>query len=675
MPRDIPIGNGRLLINFDDRYQLRDFYYPHVGSENHSAGYPFRFGVWCEGQFSWTSSDDWTRRLDYQEETLVTNVRLDCPRLGLSLHCEDAVDFHETIYIRRVGITNHAEQAREVRLFFHQDFRIKEYEARDTAFYHPDLNVILHYKENRNFLINGLCPDGSGIREYATGIKGIYGKEGTWRDAEDGVLERNPIAQGSVDSAISLHLRVEPGETAECYYWICVDDTYEGVKALNNVVQDKHPATLLHRTAAYWNLWVNKDKYDFSTLTEEMVRLYKHSLLILRTQIDANGAIIAASDSDIMQFARDTYCYVWPRDGALVAEALDRAGYPDLTARFFNWCRTALTRYGFFLHKYNPDGSAGSSWHPWIVGEETQLPVQEDETALVVWAIWKHFERHHDVEAIKPFYRELVIGAGEWMLEYRDPDTGLPLPSYDLWEERRGVPAWTVGAVYGALTAIVQFARLLGEENAAQRFETAAQQMKEGVERHFWQPQWNRFARMIHFGQNGEVSADATIDASMVGLFLFGMFEADDPKMVATMEAIREQLWVHTDTGGLARYTNDTYHQVSHDIERVPGNTWFIGTLWLADYLIARAGSRQELEEALPYLEWCVRHAMPSGVLAEQLDPYTGNPLSVSPLTWSHAAFVTTVQNYLHRSGALSDGEQPGERQPVRMDIVAPFKL
>ena len=36
-----------------------------------------------------------------------------------------------------------------------------------------------------------------------------------------------------------------------------------------------------------------------------------------------------------------------------------------------------------------------------------------------------------------------------------------------------------------------------------------------------------------------------------------------------------------------------------------------------------------------------------SGVIPEQLHPHTGEPLSVSPLTWSHAAFVASVERYL----------------------------
>ena len=78
----------------------------------------------------------------------------------------------------------------------------------------------------------------------------------------------------------------------------------------------------------------------------------------------------------------------------------------------------------------------------------------------------------------------------------------------------------------------------------------------------------------------------------------------------------------------------------------IPGNPWFISTLWLAEYYIARAESLHELREAIPYLEWCTKNALPSGVLAEQVHPVNGSPLSVSPLTWSHSSFVWTVQLY-----------------------------
>ena len=85
----------------------------------------------------------------------------------------------------------------------------------------------------------------------------------------------------------------------------------------------------------------------------------------------------------------------------------------------------------------------------------------------------------------------------------------------------------------------------------------------------------------------------------------------------------------------------------------MPGNPWFICTLWLADYRIAAARSLEELESAVELLEWTVGRALPSGVLAEQVDPLTGAPVSVSPLTWSHSTVVATVIAYLRKLEAL----------------------
>ena len=59
-------------------------------------------------------------------------------------------------------------------------------------------------------------------------------------------------------------------------------------------------------------------------------------------------------------------------------------------------------------------------------------------------------------------------------------------------------------------------------------------------------------------------------------------------------------------------------------------------------------------------LRWTVSHALPSGVLAEQINPFTGEPVSVSPLTWSHAAVVQTVMDYLEKLQELHTCGQCG---------------
>jgi len=354
MPRDLPIGNGSLLISFDSSYTLRDLYWPHVGKENHANGHAFRFGVWADGDFRWISDPGWQRDLRYRRDTLVTHVQLTHPALQLHLTCEDAVDFHENLYI-------------------------------------------------------------------------------------------------------------------------------------------------------------------------------------------------------------------------------------------------------------------------------------------------------------KPLYRGLIVRASEWLASYRDAATGLPLPSYDLWEERRGVLTFTVAATCAGLQAGANFAQAFGETALADKYRQVVAQMRVAAEAHLWRPEVNRFARMIVPLAEGGYRVDTTIDSSLCALFRFGLYPADHPKVVATMRAVRDRLWVKTPVGGVARYDNDPYYRVSPDGVNVPGNPWFVSTLWLAEWVIARAQTLADLQPAMDILGWVADHALPSGVLAEQIHPYSGAPLSVSPLTWSHATLVMAVQAYLTRRAQLTE--------------------
>ncbi|MEA3546379.1 MAG: glycoside hydrolase family 15 protein [Thermodesulfobacteriota bacterium] len=658
MPRDIPVGNGSLLINFDANYQLRDIYYPYVGQENHTTGQPCRFGVWVDQKFRWLDDPGWQRSLKYLDDSLITEVELFHPDLKLKLICHDAVDFHVNLYLKKIIVHNLAARKRQIRLFFGQDLRIAGHAVGDSVFYEPENRVIFHYKGKRWFLINtaqgitGQCQ--MGLDQWAVGVKEVGDKIGTWFDAEDGELSGNPVAQGSVDSVVALHLEVPAGSNREGWYWICVGEDYEQVTRIQKSICEKGGAEpFLVRTRDYWRLWANKEKDDLSGLPENIAALYRRSLLVIRTQIDNHGAILAANDYDIADFNHDTYSYMWPRDGALVASALIDAGYSEISRRFFRFCHQAITREGYLLHKYNPDGSLASSWHGWYQNGEKQLPIQEDETALVLWALWRHFDRSRDIEFIKPHYRGLVIRAANWMLDYRDPESGLPLPSWDLWEERRGVHAWTVGAVWGGLDAAARFAEAFGQLNQAEKYRQAAQQIKEAAEEIFWRQDLGRFVRTVNRNGSGDWEQDLTLDASLMGLWYFGMFPADHEKIRATMEAVKERLWVKTKVGGLARYEDDYYHQVSDDVANVPGNPWFVSTLWLAQWLIAIAESRKDLNQSLEILNWATAGTLSSGIMAEQIHPYTNAPLSVSPLTWSHATFVKTVGEYLQRYGEL----------------------
>ena len=73
----------------------------------------------------------------------------------------------------------------------------------------------------------------------------------------------------------------------------------------------------------------------------------------------------------------------------------------------------------------------------------------------------------------------------------------------------------------------------------------------------------------------------------------------------------------------------------------------------MAQYRIARARRLEDLKLVIPWIKWVCSRALPSGVLAEQLNPLTGKPVGVSPLTWSHATLIATVQEYIDKYESL----------------------
>jgi GH15 family glucan-1,4-alpha-glucosidase len=632
---------------------IRDMHFPLVGLENHVDGHFCRLGVWVDGDFSWTGAS-WNRRIDYKEDSLVTDVVLERPELALEIRIEDGVNHFHDILVRRLTVKNLAEKQREVRLFFSHDLHLYGSDKGITAYYDPAIDAVIHFKQCRYFLIGGLSGK-QGLFQFAVGMTEFDGLRGTWKDAEDGELSNNPVAHGSVDSTVSLRTKVPGKGEKTLYLWIAASTSLEDLKELHGIAKERSPEALIRRTEEYTRAWVNKGEINFGDLPTDIVRMFKRSLLLIRTQIDNRGAIIASSDSDILRFNKDTYSYVWPRDGAFVAMGLDAAGYHHITRRFFEFCQRTISDAGFLYQKYHPDGSWGSTWHPWIgANHELQLPIQEDETGLVILSLWNHYDQVRDLEFVGPLYKSLICKAADFMVDYRDDDSKLPLSSYDLWEENRGVSTFTASAVYGGLRAAAMFARVFGDLERGEKYQTAAKEVKDAILRELYDEETGRFLKMLKPDGKGGFWKDRTVDSSVYGIFEFGVLPADDSKVVSTMETVESILWVKTPVGGVARYENDYYHRISQDVEKVPGNPWPICTLWLAEWYLARSKTTEDIKRAEELLLWVVGHAQESGVLPEQINPYNNEPLSVSPLTWSHSTFVLTVVEYLHKMNEIN---------------------
>jgi GH15 family glucan-1,4-alpha-glucosidase len=635
-------------------------------------GRPSRLGVRADGRTQWVGDPGFSAAIGYEEDAPVGAVVAKAEGLGIELETADAVDYLRPVLLRRIKVRNLRDESRRVRILFHHDFDLLESDAAITAYLDAKARAVIHYKRRRYVLAGVQVRGRAGVEEWSVGARKYFDGRGTAGQAEErDELDRHPIAQGAVDSTIAVTLDLPPRGEDSFHAWLVLGERYQDVVGLQEEIVRDGPAAWIDRTRTHGRAWVRStsEAPPPAPLTEEHRRLYRRSLHVVKTQLDRGGAILAANDTDVLAYARDSYSYCWPRDGALVAAALGDAGYPELVERFLAFCAQHVAAGGYFLHKYNPDGSLASSWHPWIKDGVEQLPIQEDETALVLWALARHHARYRDFEFLTPIYHRLVRKAADFLANYRDPTTRLPLPSWDLWEERHGVHAFTVAATYGGLVGASRLAEAFGEHDAALRWSGAAAEIKDAFERLLFHRDLGRFVRMGLPDGRGGYWQDLKTDSSLAGIFLFDLLPADDPRVVATMKAVEEKLTVAGEIGGVCRYEDDWFHQVVKGDPQIQGNPWFVCTLWTAEWEAAAARTPEDLARAVKRLDWAVARALPSGVMAEQLDPTTGAPLSVSPLTWSHAGYVSAYRRIADRAAqfaALQDRPAEAPRDIAR---------
>ena len=352
LPRALCVGNGNLQVNIDNDMNIRDMFFPFVGLENHVSGHFCRFGVWVDGKFSWINTY-WNKKFSYKKDSLVTDVSLKRADLQLELQVEDAIHHFHDVFIRKITVKNRADKDREVRLFFSHDLHLSDTDKGITAYYDPKTDAVVHFKKDRYFSISGLSGK-ERLFQFAVGIAEFSDLKGTWKDAEDGNLGKNPVAHGLVDSTVSIKTHVPSHDERMVYYWIVAGRSVVEISKLQRIVVEKGPEKLIRGNDKYHMAWVNKGEINFGDLPPKIVGMFKRSLLILRTQIDNRGGIVASSDSEILRFNKDTYSYVWPRDGAFVALGLDAAGYYDITQRFFRFCEKTISNEGFLYQKYHP---------------------------------------------------------------------------------------------------------------------------------------------------------------------------------------------------------------------------------------------------------------------------------------------------------------------------------
>ena len=643
MARPIVLSNGELHVGINKYGLVHDFYFPYVGLENHAAGKSLRHhvGIWIDGEISWLDGPGWEFTFKYPNQALIGHTIAKNDAMGILLEFDDVVDSHLSAFMRNIHVVNLRDQAREVRLFMHQAFVIGDARSNtDTAQYLPDSDAILHYRGRRAFIVSGQVDDRP-FDQYTVGLFGIEGREGTYRDADDGELSFCNVEHGRVDSTLRFLLNVEPHSSKRVHYWIAAGTSLREALYIHKQVREDGLVRRLHATADWWHVWLAPALQVAEKMDTEYRESFLRSVMIIKSQIDKRGAVIASTDTTMLNYSRDAYAYCWPRDGAYVLWPLIRMGYVDEPRRYFEFCRRGLHPSGYLMHKYQADGALGSSWHPYVHEGMVAPPIQEDETALVLFVFSQFYQLHASPQLLRDFYASMVVPMADFLASYIDETTGLPRPSYDLWEERFLTTTYTTAVVYAALLAAADLAEEANDADNAVRWRSAADDILAAAHKHLYNADRKVFYKGL-IVKNGRVEHDATIDtSSLFGAFMFGLFPIGSDELEATVKTVSEIFGLDRGVIGLPRYENDNYRRVS---DTVTGNWWPIASLWMAQYYIETG---QE-DKASATVQWVKSHAGGSGILPEQISPIDDSFVSVAPLTWTHAEYIATLLDMIN---------------------------
>lgn len=644
MARPIVLSNGELHVGINKYGLVHDFYFPYVGFENHAAGKSLRHrvGIWIDGQTSWLDDGGWEFTFRYPTSALIGHTLAKNEHMGVLLEFDDVVDSQISAFMRNVHVINLRPNPREIRLFMHQAFVISDArDNTDTAQYLPDSHSILHYRGRRAFIVAGTT-EGKPFDQYTVGLFGIEGYEGTYRDADDGELSFNSAEHGRVDSTLRFSLHIGAHSSERVHYWIAAGTSMREALYIHKQISEDGLLKRLHSTADWWREWLAPAEVTAAKIAPEHRENFLKSIMIIKSQIDKRGSVIASTDTAMLNYSRDAYAYCWPRDGAFTLWPLIRMGYVDEPHRFFEFCQRAMHPSGYLMHKYRADGALGSSWHSYIHEDGmTSPPIQEDETALVLFVFTQYYHMHASPRLLREFYHTMVTPMANFLASFINKTTGLPHASYDLWEERYLTSTYTTAVVYAALLAAADLADIAEDSDNAVKWRTAADDIASAAHKHLFNNERGCLRKGL-LVKNGQVEYNDTLDMSSVfGGFMFGLYSVDSPEITRSIDAVKNIFGVNTGTVGLPRYENDFYCRVDPNSQ---GNWWIITTLWMAQYYQETNND----EEARRILAWVKDHSGTTGILPEQLNPIDERFVSVAPLTWSHAEYVATLLDTIH---------------------------
>jgi GH15 family glucan-1,4-alpha-glucosidase len=400
------------------------------------------------------------------------------------------------------------------------------------------------------------------------------------------------------------------------------------------------PHNALRASVKDWRKWVGRCRYD-GPHRDTVVR----SLITLKAlTYRPTGGIVAAPTTSLPEELGGVrnwdYRYCWLRDSTLTLNAGLSAGYREEAEAWRDWLLRAVAgdpadlqiMYGLAGERRLPEvelpwlsGFADSA--PVRIGNEAVNQLQLDVYGEVMDSLY--LARHSGLPA-KPHMWDIQTSLMDWLRsQWRQPDEGL-------WEVRGGrrhfvhskIMVWV--AADRAVRTLEENPELPGD---LEGWRTLREDVHREVCEKGYDPERNTFTQ--YYGSR-------ELDAALLLMPRVGFLPPDDPRVIGTIDAIREELG---HGGFLRRYSTD-----GTTVDGLPGEegTFLVCSFWLADALqmTGRTKEARELFERLVALTNDV------GLLSEEYDPVEERQLGNFPQAFSHVGLVNTALALFGDGGA-----------------------
>ncbi|KAB7768109.1 MULTISPECIES: glycoside hydrolase family 15 protein [unclassified Xanthomonas] len=379
------------------------------------------------------------------------------------------------------------------------------------------------------------------------------------------------------------------------------------------------------RTEEYWREWV---RY-LSVPLDWQDAVIRSAITLKLCQYEDSGAIIAAMTTSIPE-APDTprnwdYRYCWLRDAAFVVRALNRLGATRTMEQFLGYIFNIATTDGSLQPLYGIGFEAALEEHEVesLAGYRGMGPVRRGNLAWI--------QKQHDV------YGSVVLASTQLFFDLRLKDPGdthtflrlEPLgerafelhdvPDAGLWEfrGRAEVHTYTSAMCWAACDRLAKIAARLGLEDRVAYWRERAERIHARVLAEAWSTELGHFTDTF----NGH-----RLDASLLLLADIGFIAPDDPRFIATVEAIGRDL----------KHGDALYRYVAPDDFGEPETSFTICTFWYIDALAA-IGRKEEARELFERILARRNHL---GLLSEDLAFDNGEAWGNFPQTYSHVGLI-----------------------------------